>query len=101
MCVHLSFSSLLLQRSYSIPPDLDRTNLGNARLQGLTDDALHGDPTGKLFDWVNSAYVKRSQAKIFSLSRAVRSFFFSYILVQVPATVYARYFPPRIWIGIM
>ena len=36
--------------------DLDRTNLGNARLQGLPQDTLGGDPTGNLFDWVNSAF---------------------------------------------
>ncbi|PIL23410.1 MFS general substrate transporter [Ganoderma sinense ZZ0214-1] len=35
---------------------LDRINLGNARLQGLPEDVLHGDPTGVLFDWVNSAF---------------------------------------------
>ncbi|OSC96345.1 hypothetical protein PYCCODRAFT_1441111 [Trametes coccinea BRFM310] len=35
---------------------LDRTNLGNARLQGLPQDTLHGDPTGVLFDWVNSVF---------------------------------------------
>jgi hypothetical protein len=43
--------------------DLDRSNLGNARLQGLPKDTLGGDPTGKRFDWVNSifffAYVRR------------------------------------------
>ncbi|KAH8103124.1 MFS general substrate transporter [Cristinia sonorae] len=60
---------------------LDRTNLGNARLQGLPEDTLHGDPTGVLFDWVNSA------------------FFFSYILCQVPASVISKLFPPRIWLG--
>ncbi|KIJ36293.1 hypothetical protein M422DRAFT_782228 [Sphaerobolus stellatus SS14] len=60
---------------------LDRTNLGNARLQGLPKDLLGGDPTGKRFDWVNSA------------------FFFSYILCQVPATVIMKLFRPRIWIG--
>jgi hypothetical protein len=37
--------------------DLDRTNLGNAKIQGLQHDVLHGDPTGRLFDWVNSASV--------------------------------------------
>ena len=51
-------------------PDLDRTNLGNARLQGLPEDVLGGDPTGKLFDWVNSAfffsYVRRCMPSIFS-----------------------------------
>ena len=35
---------------------LDRTNIGNARLQGLPEDALNGDPTGTLFDWVTSAF---------------------------------------------
>ena len=35
---------------------LDRTNLGNARLQGLPQDILHSDPTGVLFDWANSAF---------------------------------------------
>jgi hypothetical protein len=35
---------------------LDRSNLGNARLQGLPEDALGGDPTGTKFDWVNSAF---------------------------------------------
>ncbi|TCD71973.1 hypothetical protein EIP91_000105 [Steccherinum ochraceum] len=60
---------------------LDRTNLGNARLQGLPEDTLHGDPTGVLFDWVNSA------------------FFFSYILCQVPASVVSKLFPPKIWLG--
>ncbi|GBE88729.1 Uncharacterized transporter [Sparassis crispa] len=60
---------------------LDRTNLGNARLQGLPGDALNGDPTGVLFEWVNSV------------------FFFSYIIFQIPATITSKLFPPRIWLG--
>ncbi|KAI8976613.1 MFS general substrate transporter [Trametes punicea] len=60
---------------------LDRTNLGNARLQGLPQDTLHGDPTGVLFDWVNSV------------------FFMSYIICQVPATILSKLCPPRIWLG--
>jgi len=60
---------------------LDRGNLGNARLQGLPQDALHGDPTGVLFDWINSG------------------FFFSYIIFQVPATILSKLFPPRLWLG--
>lgn len=36
--------------------DLDRSNLGNARLQGLPADVLHGDASGKEFDWINSAF---------------------------------------------
>ncbi|KAI0346154.1 MFS general substrate transporter [Trametopsis cervina] len=60
---------------------LDRSNLGNARLQGFPQDVLHGDPTGNLFDWTNTA------------------FFVSYILFQVPASITSKLFPPRIWIG--
>ncbi|KAJ6472639.1 MFS general substrate transporter [Mycena vulgaris] len=60
---------------------LDRSNLGNARLQGLPKDTLGGDPTGKKFDWVNSV------------------FFFSYILCQVPTTVISKLFPPRVWLA--
>jgi hypothetical protein len=36
--------------------DLDRSNLGNARLQGLPEDTLGGDPTGELFDMINSVF---------------------------------------------
>ena len=35
---------------------LDRSNLGNARLLGLPGDVLGGDASGKLFDWINSAF---------------------------------------------
>lgn len=35
---------------------LDRSNLGNARLQGLPEDALGGDKTGVLFDWLTSGF---------------------------------------------
>ena len=31
---------------------LDQSNLGNARLRGLPEDVLGGDPTGVLFDWL-------------------------------------------------
>ncbi|EJC98223.1 MFS general substrate transporter [Fomitiporia mediterranea MF3/22] len=61
---------------------LDRSNLGNARLQGLPEDTLHGDPTGKLYNWVFSA------------------FFFSYILCQVPLVITSKFFPPRRWLGL-
>ncbi|KAH7913320.1 major facilitator superfamily domain-containing protein [Hygrophoropsis aurantiaca] len=60
---------------------LDRANLGNARLQGLPQDTLNGDPTGVKFEWVNSV------------------FFFSYIIFQVPATVISKLFPPSRWIA--
>ncbi|KAH9941701.1 MFS general substrate transporter [Epithele typhae] len=58
---------------------LDRVNLGNARLQGLPQDILGGDPTGVLFDWANSA------------------FYFSFVLCPVPLTVLSKLCPPRIW----
>ncbi|KAI1794378.1 MFS general substrate transporter [Ganoderma leucocontextum] len=60
---------------------LDRINLGNARLQGLPQDVLHGDPTGVLFDWANSA------------------FYFSYVLCPVPAILLSKLYPPRRWYG--
>ncbi|KAJ2914794.1 hypothetical protein MD484_g5598, partial [Candolleomyces efflorescens] len=60
---------------------LDRSNLGNARLQGLPEDVLGGDPTGHLFDWVVSV------------------FYFSYILCQIPATITSKLFQPRIWMA--
>ena len=63
-CLMYLFACLFIIPLYSPKPiniaDLDRTNLGNARLQGLPQDALGGDKTGKLFDWVNSAYVTNS-----------------------------------------
>ncbi|KAJ7247876.1 MFS general substrate transporter [Mycena haematopus] len=74
----LVITSLLYLFAY-----LDRSNLGNARLLGLPKDTLNGDPTGKLFDWVNSV------------------FFFAYILCQVPASIASKLFPPRIWIACM
>ena len=57
--------------------DLDRSNLGNARLQGLPQETLNGDPTGVLYDWVNSAfyfsYVSRSRQRVSSaLSGLIR-----------------------------
>ncbi|KAF7971494.1 hypothetical protein HWV62_20956 [Athelia sp. TMB] len=60
---------------------LDRTNLGNARLQGLPQDTLGGDPSGLLYNWVNSA------------------FFFTYIIFQIPATVASKLYPPHYWMG--
>jgi len=60
---------------------LDRSNLGNARLQGLPEDVLGGDPTGVLFDWL------------------VAIFFIPFILCHVPWTVLSKYYNPRIWIG--
>ncbi|KAG6335126.1 hypothetical protein ID866_3966 [Astraeus odoratus] len=62
---------------------LDRSNLGNARLQGLPQEVLGGDPEGLLYEWVFSA------------------FYFSYILWQVPATVLSKLFPPSYWIAAM
>ncbi|KIK70277.1 hypothetical protein GYMLUDRAFT_213497 [Collybiopsis luxurians FD-317 M1] len=60
---------------------LDRSNLGNARFLLLCPLALHGDPTGQLFDWVNSA------------------FYFSYIVCPVPVTIASKLVRPRIWLA--
>lgn len=48
--------------------DLDRTNLGNARLQGLPEDILGGDASGRLFDWINSAFFFSYVSGLWSLS---------------------------------
>ena len=59
--------------------DLDRSNLGNARLMGLTNIlGKNKDPTGVLFDWVNSAfffsYVSRSDCILPDPSLSCESF---------------------------
>ena len=81
-------------------PVLDRTNIGNARLQGLPEDALNGDPTGTLFDWVTSAfffsYVCISRA---FYSSPLSETYHDQILCQIPATITSKLFPPRIWLG--
>ncbi|KZT51833.1 MFS general substrate transporter [Calocera cornea HHB12733] len=61
---------------------LDRTNMGNARLMGLTTDVLGGDPTGQRYAWINSA------------------FYFAYIIFQYPGTIFGKYFPQNIWLGL-
>jgi len=51
-CVQTKGSALNQKHSL----DLDRSNIGNARLQGLPEDTLGGDKTGVLFDWLVSAF---------------------------------------------
>ena len=46
-CLFLAFSA---SPSTNITLVLDRSNLGNARLQGLPADVLGGDASGKLFE---------------------------------------------------
>jgi hypothetical protein len=67
-CSYTARTRLLgAQLTICIALDLDRSNLGNARLQGLDDDILGGDETGVLFDWINSV------------------FFFSYVSLPIQA----------------
>ncbi|KAI0738939.1 MFS general substrate transporter [Daedaleopsis nitida] len=61
--------------------ELDRTTLGNARLQGLPEDILSGDPTGVQFDLATSA------------------FYFSFVTLAIPAALLAKFCSPRIWFG--
>lgn len=69
-----------LNFKYYTYPVLDRSNLGNARLQGLPEDTLHGDPTGVLFDWVTSAfyfsYVRKMLVNRELISDSIRPRFF-------------------------
>jgi len=60
-CVLYLFSCMLpflsqLDGLLSILTALNRTNIGNARLQGLPGDVLGGDKTGVLFDWLTSGF---------------------------------------------
>ncbi|KZP00693.1 MFS general substrate transporter [Calocera viscosa TUFC12733] len=82
---------LLLKTDLAIMPltallywlaSLDRGNLGNARLQGLPQDILGGDPGGGLFALCSSL------------------FYISYILCQVPANLIVKRFDPAVVIGI-
>lgn len=57
MWVLLTLSAVTrIPSDYHTYPDLDRSNLGNARLQGLPEDILGGDPTGLLFDWLVAVF---------------------------------------------
>ena len=77
--------------------DLDRANLGNARLQGFPEDVLGGDPTGNLFDWTNTAFfVAYVCAHTTSVQHHTN---LRQVLFPVPATIISKLVPPRIWIG--
>ncbi|KAM5533765.1 hypothetical protein V8D89_012540 [Ganoderma adspersum] len=69
---------------------LNRSSLGNARLQGLPQEILHGDPTGVLFDWANSAF-------FFSYIRSLPHS--SNVSCQVPSVLTSKLHPPHKWLG--
>jgi hypothetical protein len=79
--------------------DLDRSNLGNARLQGLPQDALGGDASGHKFAWVNTAffiaYVCASLRGLLQTDRLSRL----QIIFQIPCSLMAKVVSPRIWIS--
>ncbi|KAI0800091.1 MFS general substrate transporter [Fomes fomentarius] len=60
---------------------LDTASLGNARVQGLSRDVLHGDSTGVLYDWVASASA------------------FPAVLLQLPLVLLLKLSSPRVWLG--
>ncbi|KAG9313589.1 major facilitator superfamily domain-containing protein [Chiua virens] len=60
---------------------LDRSNLGNARLQGLPEDVLGGDPSGVLFDWL------------------VAAFYITCMSSLTPCSIFSKYYNPRIWLA--
>jgi len=78
---------------------LDRSNLGNARLQGLPEDALGGDPTGTLFDVINSVFfIAYACANYLKSSNTVfTDVLILQIVVQIPMTIVSKLFPPRSW----
>ncbi|KAG6849772.1 hypothetical protein H0H93_005288 [Arthromyces matolae] len=79
---------------------LDRSNLGNARLQGLDKDILGGDPTGVLFDWINSVFFFSYVSSVCVMRpRLGIKEHACQILCQIPATVISKLFPPRVWMA--
>jgi len=58
---------------------LDRSNLGNAKLQGLVKDVLHND--SNKFDW------------------AASMFYIAYVVFGLPVTLGVKYFDPSTWIA--
>ena len=79
---------------------LDRSNLGNARLLGLPGDVLGGDASGKLFDWINSAFFFSYVRPLTFLYFPSRSLTWTFqILCQIPATVISKLYPPRLWLA--
>ena len=96
-CLFPSFSP---SPSINISIVLDRSDLGNARLQGLPDDILGGDPTGNLFDWINSGFFFSYVCPLvfFTLPTSPDMLIFQ-IICQVPATVISKLYPPQLWLA--
>ncbi|OLL23631.1 High-affinity nicotinic acid transporter [Neolecta irregularis DAH-3] len=59
---------------------LDRSNLGNAKLQGLEKDILNND--SNKFDWIASM------------------FYIAYVIFGLPVTLGVKYFDPSTWIAV-
>jgi hypothetical protein len=95
--------------------DLDRSNFGNARLQGLPQETLSGDPTGTLFSWVNSAFyvsyvspilhtfflvqISAPPQTVINCERSLPQHLYNQILFQIPGTVCSKLFPPSYWMA--
>ena len=80
-------------------PALDRSNLGNARLQGLPEDVLGGDKTGVLFDWLTSGFY----FSYVCLSRmTIKDHFLTFkkILFHIPATIFSKLFLPQVFVAL-
>lgn len=81
---------------------LDRSNIGNARLQGLPEDILGGDKSGQLFDWVISAfffsYVSYHKDSPASLEQVLKSFL--QVVFQIPLTILSKLFPPQVYVAL-
>ena len=56
VCFYHRLSSLLVVPTNITVTSPGQIDLGNAGLQGLPADTLGGDPSGKLFDWITSAF---------------------------------------------
>lgn len=75
---------------------VDRSNIGNAKLQHLEEDLLL---TPQQFSWYSFPGSPKSTWLI--LNRALTIFFFSYSLFEVPSNLVLKFLKPSIWLPAM
>ncbi|KAF7299548.1 hypothetical protein HMN09_00960000 [Mycena chlorophos] len=71
---------------------LDRTNIGNAKLLGLTTDLHVAAPASSLHSF-KAKLTRRQQ-----YNTALALYFCSYVIFEVPANIILKRFDPQIWL---
>ncbi|QRW12782.1 major facilitator superfamily transporter [Ceratobasidium sp. AG-Ba] len=82
-CLSFSFLTFLVFTHSLLDKDLDRSNLGNAKLQGLEATLMPNDESGDQFALLSAM------------------FYVAYLCWQIPLTLTAKRFPPNIVIGVV